>query len=118
MLVEAERGTITSGELASALEESAHYLRYCGMNAAVDIRAERAFPCREAMAVYGCFEGAAEALLGKTKDVFVRLWDHELLILADVGEGAADWSGLPLPVRSSWEDGQLALRFALGGEEA
>ena len=44
MLVEAERGTVTAKELAAALEESAHYLHYCGMNAAVDIRAERAFP--------------------------------------------------------------------------
>ena len=70
-----------------------------------------------------CFEAAAEALLEKTKDVFFRLWDHELLILADAEslpeqEGAVALPGLPLPARFSWEDGQLTLRFALGGEEA
>ena len=123
VLVEAERETISVRELASAMEESAHYLRYCGMNAAISIQAERDFPCREAMAAYACFEAAAEALLEKTKDVFFRLWDHELLILADAEslpeqEGAVALPGLPLPARFSWEDGQLTLRFALGGEEA
>lgn len=119
VLVEAERETVTAGELASALEESAHYLHYCGMNAMVDIKAERAFPCREAMAVYDCFESAAEALLEKVDDVFIRLRDHELLIMAEAGalsENEPELSGLPLPARKTCEDGQLSLRFSLGGE--
>ena len=123
VLVEAERGTVTAKELAAALEESAHYLHYCGMNAAVHIGAERAFLCREAMAVYDCFETAVEALIGKAGDVFIRLQDRELLIMADAGEfperqDAAALSGLPLPVRQSCEDGQLVMRFDLGGEAA
>ena len=121
VLVEAERSTVSAGELASALEESAHYFRYCGMNAAVKIQAERAFPCREAMAVYACFEAVAETLLGKTEDLFIRLRDGELLILADEAsfpaqESVSVLSGLPLPARPSWEDGQFSLRFSLGGE--
>ena len=119
VLVEAERDTVSAKELAAALEESAHYLRYCGLNAAVDAAAERAFPCREAMAVYDCFEAAVEGLLGKAEDVFVRLRDRELLILADAAglpEGGPPLSGLPLPVHTSCEDGQLAIRFIWGGE--
>ncbi len=116
VLVEAERGTVSAKELAAALEESAHYLHYCGLNADVDAEAEKAFPCRKAMAVYDCIEAAAEALSGKTKDIFVRLQDHERLIMADAGdlpEGAPELSGLPLPVHRSFEDGQLTLRFSL-----
>ena len=119
VLVEAERRTVTAGELASALEESAHYLHYCGVNAMVDMKAERTFPCREAMAVYDCFEAASEALLGQAEDVFIRLRDHELLIMAetkDLSESTPELSGLPLPVCSFCADGQLTLRFALGGE--
>jgi hypothetical protein len=122
VLVEAERETVLASVLASALEESAHYLCYCGMNAAVDVRAERAFSCREAMAVYDCFEAAAESLLGKTKEFFVRLQDGELLMMADGGELAPetlpDLSGLSLPLRQSFADGQIILRAALGGGAA
>ena len=72
------------------------------------------------MAAYDCFETAVEALLGKAGDVFIRLQDRELLIMADAGEfrGTATLSGLPLPVRQSCEDGQLIMRFDLGGEAA
>ena len=119
VLVEAERVTVSAKELASALEESAHYLRYCGLNAAVDIKAVRDFPCREAMAAYDCFETAAEALLGKASDLFIRLRDDELMIMAEAGdllENGPELSGLPLPVQQTCEDGQLVLRFSLGGE--
>ena len=119
VLVEAERGTVSAKELAAALEESAHYFHYCGLNASMDARAEKPFPCREAMAVYDCFEAVAEALSGKTKDIFVCLKDHGLLIMADAGdlpEGCPALAGLSLPVRRSIEDGQLTLRFFLGGE--
>ena len=115
VLVEAERGTISAGELASALEESAHYLGYLGMNTAVDIKAERSFPSREAIAVYDCFEAAAEKLLGKTKELYVALKDGELLMMADCGE-LPELTGLPLPLRQSVSDRQLILRAALGGE--
>lgn len=121
VLVETEREHVTATELASALEESAHYLGYCGMNTTVDVKAEKAFPCREAMAVYDCFEAAAESLFGKTKEFFVRLQDHELLMMAEGGELAEiedlpGLAGLSLPVCQSYEDGQLVLRAALGGE--
>ena len=121
VLVEAERGTVTAKELASAIEESAHYLNYCGMNAAADITAQRDFPCREAMAVYDCFEAVAEKMPGKTKEFFVRLKDDELLMMADLdgfseGDELPVPDGLPLPFRRSFADGQLVLRSALGGE--
>ena len=111
VLVEEEQRPISAKELTSALEESAHYLRYCGMNAVISVITERTFSCREAMAIYDSFETAAEELLGKTHDVFIRLADHELMIMTDAGEDTPDLSGLRLPVRRSTEDGQLVLRF-------
>jgi hypothetical protein len=75
------------------------------------------------MAVYDCFEAVCEELLGITSDVFVRLQDRELMIMADAEELPAKVEGinlpvLPLPLRRSCEDGQLVLRFDLGGEAA
>ena len=113
--MEAERESISAKELASALEESCHYLQYCGMHAAASVPARRDFPCREAMAVYDCFEAAAEALLGKTEEFFVRLQDDELLVMADCGE-LPKLSALALPARQSYAEGQMVLRAALGGE--
>ena len=115
VLMEAERESISAKELASALEESCHYLQYCGMHAAASVPARRDFPCREAMAVYDCFEAAAEALLGKTEEFFVRLQDDELLVMADCGE-LPKLSALALPARQSYAEGQMVLRAALGGE--
>ena len=113
VLIEAERETVSAGELASALTESAHYLRYCGMNATVEIETERRFPCRLAMAVYDCFETIAETLLGKAGDLFIRLGDQELMVMADGGE-VPDLSVLPLPGHHTREDGASVFRFDLG----
>ena len=118
VLVEAERETVSAKELAAALEESAHYLRCCGMDAAVDVTAGRAFPCREAMAIYDCFEAVAEALLGNAEELFVRLHDDGLLMMAD-GEGPMELpepAGSPISVRQSFADGQLIWRATVGGE--
>ena len=117
-LVEEERRFVSAKELASALEESAHYLRYCGMNTVVNITAERTFPCRQAMAIYESFEAAAEKLLGMAEDAFIRLQDHELMMMAEIGEKQPDLSGLdtPLPSDKAIEDGYLVLRFSLEAE--
>ena len=112
ILVEEERGAVSAKELAAALEESAHYLRYCGMNTVVDVRTEATFPCRQAMAAYDSFEAAVEELLGKTADLFVRLQDREMLIMAETSE-IPELSGMRLPVRRILEDGHLILRFVL-----
>ncbi len=114
VLVEAERETIRAEELASALAESSHYLRCCGLNAVVEVRTDRAFSCRMAMAVYDCFETVAEGMLVKGGDLFVRLRENELLMMADEGESPA-LPEVPLPVRETREDGQTVLRFDLRG---
>ncbi len=116
VLLEAERGTVTTEELVSALKESAHYLGFGGMNTAVSVTAERNFPCREAIALYDCFESAAEALYGQTAELWVRLADRELLLLAD-GDRIPALPALPLPFSCGAEDGQLSIRFATGGEQ-
>ena len=125
VLVEAERNTVSAKELASALEESAHYLNYCGINAVVDIKAENTFPIRTAIAAYDLFETVAEDLLKKSEHLFIRLQDKELMIMADAGEslqGGAlqDISERPvmsetiLPVIQTFADGQLIIRAKLG----
>ena len=115
VLLEAERDTITAGELASALRESAHYLGSCGMNTSVSVTAVRDFPCREAIALYDSFEAAVEVLLGQTAELWVRLSDDELLLMAD-GDKLPLLPELPLPVKKACEDGQITVRIATGGE--
>ena len=83
--------------------------------AAVSVTAARDFPCREAIALYDCFEAAAEALLGQTAELWVRLSDDELLLMAD-GDRLPPLPELPLPVRKACEDGQITVRIATGGE--
>ncbi|MBR2834872.1 MAG: hypothetical protein IKE43_04050 [Coriobacteriales bacterium] len=117
VLVEAERETVSAKELASAMEESSHYLRYCGTYAVVNMKAQNPLPCRKAMDVYDCFEAAAEALLGKTANLYICLQDHELLIMADA-EKPLELPELPIPMRQSCEDGQLVMKFDLGGDAA
>ena len=112
---EAERKMIPAEELSTALKESVHYLNYCGMHADINDTASREFSCRESMAVYDCFEAAAEALLGNTEELWVRLSDDGLLVLSD-GEKLPVLKELPLPLEQSLEDGQLTLRFRLGGD--
>ena len=82
------------------------------MNTVVDVRTEATFPCRQAMAAYDSFEAAVEELLGKTADLFVRLQDREMLIMAETSE-IPELSGMRLPVRRILEDGHLILRFVL-----
>ena len=75
----------------------------------------RDFPCREAIALYDSFEAAAEALLGQTAELWVRLSDDELLLMAD-GDKLPLLPELPLPVKKACEDGQITVRIATGGE--
>ena len=111
VLLEAERDRVTAEELASALRESAHYLGYGGMNTAVSVTTERDFPSREAIAVYDCFEAAAEALYGQTAELWLRLADGELLMMADGGR-LPPLPELPLPVTAGCADGQITFRFS------
>ena len=113
-MLEAERDTILAEELSSALRESVHYLRMCGLDAYADLHIEADCPCAEAVALYDCFEAVAESLLGKERAVLVRLTGAELRITADGDEAPAP-PELPLPADITCEDGQLAFRFRRGG---
>ncbi|MBO4289199.1 MAG: hypothetical protein J5865_03750 [Lachnospiraceae bacterium] len=114
VLMRSERKTISAGEIVSALREPAHYLKYCGITASVDSEAEREFPCEEAMALYDSYETVIEALLDRTKELWVRLSDTELLFLADV-EGPFRTPELPVKAEQKMEEGQLILRLSLTG---
>ena len=73
------------------------------------------FSCSKAMAVYDCFEAAAEALYGYISELWVRLTDNELMLLADAGE-PPELPALPLPVSCFNEDGQTVIRVQIGGD--
>lgn len=115
VMIEAERKNMMIEELAAALQESAHYLGYCGMHATVCITAESDFPCRIASALYDSFEAAAEALCGLTAELWLRLSDTELLMLADT-EQPVTLPPLSLPASCDYEDGQTVIRISAGGD--
>ena len=117
VMLEADQGAVTAVELTAALKESFHYLDYCGIHTAARITASRDFSCRDAMAVYDCFEAAAEALYGKTEELWLRLTDGELTVMADT-EAPLMLPELPLPASCTHEDGQTVLRVQIGGDAA
>ena len=104
VLAEAERETIRPEEIAVALKESAHYLRYCSIEVNVSVTAAEDFSCSTAMAVYDCFETVTELLYGSISEMWVRMTETELLILADAEQEPA-LPELPLPYTCTAEDG-------------
>lgn len=114
VMLNAEHGSITPEELAVALKESVHYLRYCGIEADVSMSAANDFSCSTAMAVYDCFETVTELLCGTISEMLVRVTDQELLILSDT-EQELSLPELPLPFCCSAEDGRTAVRVQTGG---
>ena len=115
VMLEADHGAISAEELTAAFNESIHYLSYCGIHTAARITAGNSIPFRNAMAVYDCFETAAESLYGKTEEIWVRLTDAELMIMADTAE-ALSLPGMPLPAVCSYADGQTVIRVQTGGD--
>lgn len=61
------------------------------------------------------FETAAETLCGKTEELWLRLSDTELLMLADT-EHPVTLPPLALPAACDHADGQTVIRIAAGGE--
>ena len=115
VMLEADQGAISAEELTAAMNESFHYLSYCGIHTAARITIGSSMTCQEAMAIYDCFEAAAEALYGKTTEIWVRLMKTELMIMADTEE-ALTLPELPLPFTCRSEDGQTVIRVQTGGE--
>ena len=115
-MLEAEDGQLDANELGAALRESAHYLSYCGLHMTFDLRADR-LSARDLMAAYDCFELLAEALIGKTEELWVRVTEDRLLLMADCTPPDL-MPRTPLPVRVCAEDGQLVLTAAFGGDAA
>ena len=115
VIVEAERETVTIEELASALQESAHYFGYCGMYTTISITAKSDFDSQTAMALYDSFEAAAEVICGETDELWMRLSDTELLMLADTAHPVT-LPPLSLPASCHYEDGQTVIRISAGGD--
>ncbi len=115
VMLGAERDTVTAGELCAALQESAHYLSYCGLHTTISLAREENLPRAAAMAAYDSFALATETLLDLTGELWVRLSGRTLLLLADL-DRVPPLPALPLPCTAACEDGQLRLQIDLGGD--
>ena len=119
VLQAAERETVTANELFLALEESAHFLSLCGMDASAEQKTARDFSNAEAAALYDSFEQLVEALAEQTSHLLILLTDEGLRLMADCAE-PLDLPQIPADLERSAEDGllYLTLRARKGGGQA
>ena len=126
VMLGAERDTVTCSELSAAIRESLFYLCYLGIETTLDAKAVRDFPWSEALGIYEAFCSILECLLDRTAEIWVRLSDHELIMMADTDQdidlAQIDLSGLPeggselkRNIRKTCEDGQFTVRIRTGG---
>ena len=98
LLLAAEHDRISTSELQLALEESANYLKYAGLQTTVLPGKNRPFPADRLIALYDTFESVAEQLIGKSSSMMVS-WYENGLRLAAAADGVPDTADLPVPVR-------------------
>ena len=115
VMLNADHGSITPEEMTVALKESLRFLNYCGIETDVRITVAKDYSCEAATAVYDCFEAAAEALCGSITELWMRLTEHEMLLLTDAAQ-VPELPELPLPVSCVCEDGQTVIRVQIGGD--
>ncbi len=116
VILEAERETISGMELVSALEETAHYLDYCGMTVTVTAGGVKEMTCRAAIAAFDTVTAVLWTICEHGREAWVSLRDDQILIMADCPSEPA-WPGLSLPAETEVEDGQLTMRIMTGGSE-
>ena len=119
MLMAAEKETLGTGDLFSALDESARYLTLSGLQTSVMQGEEEAWPAGRIIALYDAFEAVAERLIGKTASLMVSWRDHALCLAAET-DRTPDLTGVALPVRARQVESTLYLDLdaGKGGEEA
>ena len=106
---------IRTSELMRAFNETAMYLDYCGIDAVAVNRANDRIKTKTAIAFYDSFEVITQALIFKSDEVKITLYDTQMEIWADC-KSVPEFSGLPLKLTSQKSgDGFL---FSVDGEEA
>ncbi len=106
-------------ELFLALQESASYLKYCGVEAAALGEEYSALPLSAVHELYDTFEAVLEAWLPHMKRMTVSLTEDGLRLAAET-EGEPPLPETPLPVERRREDGCtfLRIRARTGGDAA
>ena len=96
LLLAADGADVEARELALALEESARYLRYCGVDASVHTTAAAPLSGDEAVRLYDAFLALTDALEGRITLLMISLSDSGLRLTADCAA--------PLPPTKPWAE--------------
>ena len=117
LLLSLEKDHLSIGELALALQESAHYLTLSGLQTTAVIAGDELLPSDCIIALYDGFEHIAEQLCTKAPSLMVS-WNGGSLRLAAETACIPDTEGISLPVNIRQSDGILYVDIALRKEEA
>ena len=111
MLLSDRDGAADNRELILALEESARYLKYCGIDAAVTGSAKTNHSLSVLCALYDAFEAIVEALLPCASRLAVSLTEEGLRLMTDGDESfALPETGLPVDMKRSEDVLHIAVR--------
>ena len=113
LFLASEQEEIDGRELRLALEESARYLRYVGVQASIEQPAGETYPSQAAIALYDAFEQIAEQLIGRTSYLMVSPFKGGMRLTAET-EFVPDFSNVGLPVLSEISEGVLYVSVAAG----
>ncbi|MBQ9269611.1 MAG: hypothetical protein IJ206_08865 [Oscillospiraceae bacterium] len=113
LLLSDEAETVDSRELYLALNESARYLRYRGVEASVQDLSAGEIPCGAALSLYDTFEILTEALLPEITQLMISLSDGGLRLTSDLS-GIPALPETPLPVTALVDEGLLYLTVSPG----
>ncbi len=113
LLLSDEVETVDSRELYLALNESARYLRYRGVEASVQDLSAGEIPCGQALSLYDAFEILTEALLPEITQLMISLSDAGLRLTSDLSR-IPDLPETPLPVTALVDEDLLYLTVSPG----
>ena len=113
LLLSDEAETVDSRELYLALNESARYLRYRGVEASVQDLSAGEIPCGQALSLYDAFEILTEALLPEITQLMISLSDAGLRLTSDLSR-IPDLPETPLPVTALVDEDLLYLTVSPG----
>ena len=116
MLLAAKDGAVDNRELLLALEESARYLKYCGVEAAAIGSADTRFPLAALCELYDAFEALIEALLPHLRRLTVSMAEEGLKLMADSDAmPALPDTGLPIEMTRAEDTLHITIRVREGG---
>ena len=90
LLLSAQQPEVSTRELALAIEESARYLKYTGVQASVETAAEAAWPGETAVSLFDTYEELVEVLHPHVSYIMISLNEAGLRLTADAKSLPAD----------------------------